>query len=253
MTRHRGRIALLALGVLAVALAAGVAVHLKTGHHQASRRQPPSARSASPAAPVLPAPAGWTLIATVQTGIPRYPRPGGAPDGTVPARWYGMPSALPVIGQQPGWLRVRLSTRPNGSIAWIRRADAAVTATPYRITLSLATRHLELFRADKLVMSAPAGIGTGSDPTPAGQFFAAFFERSPGSGYGPFILVTSAHSETITDWENSGDAVVGIHGPLGARIGPAGAAVSHGCIRLPVGDLIRLRVIPAGTPITITA
>jgi len=80
------------------------------------------------------------------------------------------------------------------------------------------------------------------------------FEGSPSAGYGPFILVTSAHSDAISDWEGSGDAVIGIHGPLGegSLIGTTGAALSHGCIRLQVPDLTRLRSVPVGTPITIT-
>jgi len=68
-------------------------------------------------------------------------------------------------------------------------------------------------------------------------------------------MVTSARSEAIGDWEGSGDAVIGIHGPLGgaALIGADGARISHGCIRLKDGALLRLRVIPAGTPIDIVA
>jgi hypothetical protein len=37
-----------------------------------------------------------------------------------------------------------------------------------------------------VVVNAPAGIGTGTDPTPPGQFFVAFYEQSLGPGYGPF-------------------------------------------------------------------
>ena len=78
---------------------------------------------------------------------------------------------------------------------------------------------------------------------------------SPGPGYGPFVLVTSDHSDTITDWENSGDAIIGIHGPITSHddslIGTTGAAISHGCIRLHDADLAQLSVIPAGTPIDI--
>ena len=82
----------------------------------------------------------------------------------------------------------------------------------------------------------------------------AFFEASPNPGYGPFILVTSAHSQTITSWDGSGDAVIGIHGPLGANtlIGTTGAYISHGCIRLRIPDLNLLRNVPAGSPIAIT-
>ena len=107
-------------------------------------------------------------------------------------------------------LEVRLATRPNGSSAWVREADVTVAATPYWISVDLATRHLALFRLGQQIMSAPAGVGTGEDPTPPGQYFVAFFEASPRPGYGPFILVTSAHSTAIANWEGSGDAVVGI-------------------------------------------
>jgi hypothetical protein len=66
-------------------------------------------------------------------------------------------------------------------------------------------------------------------------------------------VVTSAHSEAISDWEGSGDAVIGIHGPLGgdALIGADGARISHGCLRLKDNDPLRLRVVPVGTPIDV--
>jgi len=199
-------------------------------------------------------PAGWSMIATTKGTIPRFATPGSPRDGTVPGRWYGSLSSLPVIGQQPGWFRVRLVTRPNGSTAWVRAADVTITDTPYRIVVNLAADHLQLYRLGKQIMNAPAAIGTKQDPTPAGQYFVAMFEQSPSAGYGPFILVTSAHSNAISDWEGSGDAVIGIHGPLGqaSLIGTKGAALSHGCIRLRLPDLARLRQVPVGTPITIT-
>ena len=203
----------------------------------------------------LAASGGWSLIATTKGTIPRYVSAGGRQDGTIPARWYGAVSALPVIAQQPGWLEVRVASRPNGSSAWVRQADVTVSSTPYWISVDLATRHLALFRLGRQIMSAPAGVGTGEDPTTQGQYFVAFFEASPSPGYGPFILVTSAHSTSIANWEGSGDAVVGIHGPLGAEglIGTTGAYLSHGCIRIPIQNLVRLRNVPAGSPISICA
>jgi len=65
-------------------------------------------------------------------------------------------------------------------------------------------------------------------------------------------MVTSAHSP-ISDWEGSGDAIIGIHGPLGmdAVIGLTGARVSYGCIRLHDSTLVNLRNVPPGTPIDI--
>jgi lipoprotein-anchoring transpeptidase ErfK/SrfK len=215
-----------------------------------------TARAASPGviAPVS-VPAGSSLLATVKGTIRRYAAPGREQDGTVPGRWYGATSVLPVISRRPGWYQVRLATRPNGSTAWVRAADVTVSTTPYRIVIDLSTRHLKLLRAGKVIMNVPAGIGTKQDPTPAGHYFVAMFEHSPSAGYGPFILVTSAHSEAIRDWQGTGDAVVGIHGPLGeaGRIASGGAALSHGCVRLQVPDLRRLRPVPVGTPIAIVA
>ena len=197
--------------------------------------------------------AGQTQIVTVRTAVQRYVRPDGSPDGIVPPSWYGAASVLPVLAQRPGWVEVELATRPNGSTAWIQRGSSVeMAATPYRITISLSARRLQLFRLGRLVMTASAAIGTAQYQTPTGKFFLAFFERSPSPGYGPFIIVTSAHSPAISDWEGSGDAVIGIHGPLGSVIGAAGARITHGCIRLDDADLARLRDVPAGTPIVIT-
>jgi lipoprotein-anchoring transpeptidase ErfK/SrfK len=258
----------LMLGAAAAIAAGGVVTALVVLPGSAAQQAAPARFAAAPAAASLPSHAGtervarpapipvrpgWTLIATLRTAVPRYARPGGRPEGTVAATWYGRPCSLPVIGQQPGWVRVRLATRPNGSTAWLRTTRLTFSQTPFLIVVDLAARRVRMLSAGHLVMNAPAGIGTGTDPTPAGQFFVAFYEQSPGAGYGPFILVTSAHSDAISDWEDSGDAIVGIHGPLGADIGRTGLAVSHGCIRLSVLDLVQLAGLPSGTPITITA
>jgi lipoprotein-anchoring transpeptidase ErfK/SrfK len=171
--------------------------------------------------------------------------------------WEYRPSILPVIATRPGWVQVRLPERPNGSTAWLPVGDVTVRSTPYRIVINVTTRRLTLYKAGKVLVSAPAGIGMSGDPTPLGHYFVAFDEPppQPNPGYGPFIMVTSAHSPSISDWEGSGDAVIGIHGPLGddAEIGTAGAKVSHGCIRLHDQALRGLSRVPPGTPIYVAA
>ena len=198
--------------------------------------------------------AGATLLAALRGTAGRYASPGGARTGWIPGKWYGAQSVLPVIGSSPGWVRVRLAQRPNGSTAWVPDSEVELRSTPYRIVVDLAARRLSLYSDDKQVFSAPAGIGTVSDPTPAGQYFVAFFEAPPTAAYGAFVIVTSAHSEAISDWEETGDALIGIHGPLGGDylIGENGARISHGCIRLPEADLLRLRMVFPGTPISIS-
>ncbi len=196
-----------------------------------------------------------TVLAAIRFTTPRYAAPGVRGAGQVPATWWGVPSVLPVVATRPGWVEVRLAQRPNGSTSWLPASAVRLSSTGYRIVISLSIMRLTLYRDGRPLLSAPAGIGTTDDPTPAGHYFVAFDEPPPvpNPGYGPFILVTSAHSPAIGDWEGSGDAVIGIHGPLGddSEIGTAGARISHGCIRLHDKDLLRLRQVPPGTPIDI--
>jgi lipoprotein-anchoring transpeptidase ErfK/SrfK len=165
----------------------------------------------------------------------------------------GAASILPVIAQQPGWVQVRLAQRPNGSTAWVPAGDVSLASDPYYLVIDVTTTHLGLFKDGQEIANFPVGVGVAGAPTPTGQFFLALFARAPSPGYGNFVIVTSGHSNTYSDWEQSGDAITAIHGSLGAdaAIGTRGARVSHGCIRLHNVDLARLRDVPAGTPIDI--
>lgn len=194
-----------------------------------------------------------TLVATLPHSEPALASPGGQRTGTVPGSWLGAPSMLPVLAQQGGYLEVRLAQRPNGSTAWISAQGITLGATAYKIVVDLGTEHLLLYRSGTLVMNAPAGIGTLADPTPEGNFFLAFDAKAPSPDWGSFIMVTSGHSNAISDWEESGDAIMAIHGPLGAdsAIGTTGARVSHGCVRLHEADLAQLAVVPPGSPIVV--
>ena len=116
-----------------------------------------------------------SVVATLTETAPDSAVPGGPQTGTVPATWYGAPSALPVLARVPGYLEVRLAQRPNGSTAWIASSAATLSSTPYRIVVDLATEHLMLYKAGHLLMNAPAGVGTVEDPTPTGNFFVVLF------------------------------------------------------------------------------
>ena len=154
----------------------------------------------------------------------RYPHPGATAAGLVPATWYGARSTLPVVATRPGWTaprrwrpgwQVRLAQRPNGSTAWVPASDVSLSTTPYRIVINLATTHLTLYKDSRMVFSA--------------------------------------HSDAISNWQGSDDAVIGIHGPLGSdkEIGSTGARISHGCIRPHENDLLKLRDVPPGSPVDI--
>lgn len=226
-----------------------VAATVAHGHTNAPVPAPPA-----PAMDVGLVPAS-TTVATTDGAIPGYAAPGQPSDMTVPGNWYGYPSALPVVAVQPGWFEVRLAQRPNGSTTWVQASDVTLGTTPYAIVVDLTTEHLTVYENGTQLFDFPAGVGAPDDPTPTGNYFLAFQEPPPDPSYGAFILVTSDHSDSIADWDGSGDAIIGIHGPItsgdDALIGTTGAAISHGCIRLHDADLSQLANIPAGTPINV--
>jgi lipoprotein-anchoring transpeptidase ErfK/SrfK len=221
-------------------------------HHATAVVAPPSTTTTTTTAPAVPV---STTVATAHGDIPGSPAPGAPSTTTVPGSWYGYPSVLPVIAQTAGWLEVRLAQRPNESTAWVPTADVTLSTTPYRIVIDLTTEHLAVYQSGKEIDDFPAGIGTPDDPTVTGNFFMTMQVPPPDPSYGPFVLVTSAHSNSITDWDGSGDAIIAIHGPIDSYddslIGTTGAQISHGCVRLHDSDLAQLASIPAGTPIDI--
>jgi lipoprotein-anchoring transpeptidase ErfK/SrfK len=220
-----------------------------TSRHLAAAKYPPPA--ADPLAP------SSTVVATTNGDIPGYPSPGEPSNMTVPGSWYGYFSILPVIGAQQGWYEVRLAQRPNGSTTWVQANDVTLGSTPYAIVIDLSTEHLMVYDDGTMISDFPAGIGAPDDPTPTGNYFVAMKVPPPSPAYGAFVLATSDHSDSITDWEDSGDAIIGIHGPIDSYddslIGNTGAAISHGCVRLHDADLATLANIPAGTPINIVS
>jgi lipoprotein-anchoring transpeptidase ErfK/SrfK len=180
-------------------------------------------------------------------------RPGGPTRLHIPGHWLHARTILPVLGAQAGWVHVRLAQRPNESTAWVRNKYVTLATDPYHIVIDLSSTHLQLYKDGRRVGNFPVGVGLAANPTPTGQYFVALFARAPSSEWGSFVIVTSAHSNTISDWEASGDAITAIHGPLGsdAQIGTTGARVSHGCVRMHNANLLHLRLVPAGTPIDI--
>ena len=143
---------------------------------------------------------------------------------------------LPVIDRQPGWYEVRLAQRPNESTAWVPAGDLRLATDSYHIVVDLCSRHVRLFKNGQQIGNFPAGIGVPARPHPPQRVLRCLVcSGALTRPYGAFVMVTSAHSNTISDWEQSGDALTAIHGPLGAdaAIGTTGAQVSHGCVRLP--------------------
>ena len=151
------------------------------------------------------------------------------------------------------WLRVRLPVRPNNTTGWVP-ADAVSSLQPVNTWLKISTKtfKITLVKNGKKVFSAPIGVGQSQWPTPKGQFYIRAKLKGyggAGSVYGPLAYITSATSDTLTDWPGGG--LVGVHGTNSPGIIPG--RISHGCVRLKNADILKLeKLMPVGTPITIT-
>jgi len=198
-----------------------------------------------------------SLIATPKAPTLGFASPYAAsPFEIVPSSWENQPSALPVVGTFPGWLEVRLLPGVSTArTAWVAASNVSISETPYRVVVDLSSARLLVFRRAHLILCAPAGIGTATDPTPAGHFFVTLFAQPPNPGYGPFVVLTSATAVSVSDWEQSGAPLVTIEGSLGSAdpIRQGDARITTGAIRLLDSDLGRLRPVPTGTPVDVVA
>lgn len=195
----------------------------------------------------------WTTLATLHVPVLGYSEPSTLGRARFVGSSWTSPLTVPVLARHDNWLKVPLIGRPNGQTTWILANDVSLTRTPYCIVVDLSRKRLLLFEKRKLRLYAPAGIGTSQTPTPSGDYFVAFFAQSPNPSYGPFVIVTSGFSKTVSDWEEDGTPVITLNGPRGSdrQIASGGASISPGSVRLLDEDLERLRSVPNGTPVNV--
>lgn len=148
------------------------------------------------------------------------------------------------------WVKVLISQLPNGTAGWLpRSALAGFRTATTRLVIDRERFVATLYRNGKAVFSARVGVGTTTNPTPAGHFYIR--ERLSNFNdpvYGPIAFGTSARSPTLTDWPGGG--VVGIHGTNAPQLIPG--RISHGCVRMRNEDIVRLAAqLPIGTPIVV--
>jgi hypothetical protein len=148
------------------------------------------------------------------------------------------------------WMRVRIPKRPNGRTGWVKAShlsDLRVVRTKLRV--NRRTLRATLFLSGNVIWSSPIGVGKSATPTPGGRFWVR--ELLPNLGgkglYGPYAFGTAAYS-VLSDWPGGG--VVGIHGTNQPQLIPG--RPSHGCIRVPNRNILRLvKLMPIGTPVEI--
>jgi hypothetical protein len=148
------------------------------------------------------------------------------------------------------WVRVRLAILPNSATGWVRRgALGRYRLLRTRLVVDRGRLRATLFRAGRPIFRSIIGVGQSHWPTPRGHFYV----REVLSGYnmpayGPIAMGLSARSPVLTDWPGGG--FIGIHGTNAPGILPG--RVSHGCIRMPNSNILRLRrLMPLGTPVQV--
>jgi hypothetical protein len=152
--------------------------------------------------------------------------------------------------QQRLWIRVPLSTIPNGLSGWVLRSavgDLHIIRT--HLVIDRARLTAVLLRNGSPVFRERVGLGQPQWPTPRGEFYVRVrLDHFLDPMYGPVAFGTNARQPWLTDWPSGG--VVGIHGTDAPQLLPG--RVSHGCIRLRNDAIRRLaRLMPLGTPVTI--
>lgn len=157
-----------------------------------------------------------------------YTRPGGPAIAWLSPRQAGGDTWLPVIEQQPGWVRVLLPSQPNGATGWLTSSGLDRAHTTHEIRVHRRSGRLRLFTDGRLTGTWPIATGTDQCPTPAGRTFLldAVAERG-------------ASPQTIPLAANSAD-------PLSCT-GPTGTVAFHPDDVLPEGQPCGacLRVPPA--------
>ena len=213
-----------------------------------------------------PAPPTAAPVAFAAAAVQPIPRPGldYSFAQTTPTGWlfrnptyFGNPLVMVVTGVEGDWLQVAIPARPNGQVGWVRATDVNVTQHRFHAELVLSERLFTVWDDTTPVAQTNVVVGTDNTPTPLGTHYisekitAAAAGVSPGGAYGPWILATSAYSETLDQFDG-GLPVIAFHGTNAP--GLIGSAASNGCIRMP-NDVVTLlaETIPPGTPVTVRA
>ncbi|SNQ49659.1 Ykud domain-containing protein [Frankia canadensis] len=254
--RHRCACGPLAAGLLAVEMIAVGMLSACAGGDPPAPRPPTTTTPAAHAPRPTAAPAaGRHLVAwAVNPEITWYadPNQDTARGRLANPNEQGAPLVFAVVRRWADWLQVLLPVRPNGSRGWLRAADVRLSETPYALRVDRAAHRLTVLRDGAVLARLPVGIGTGTTPTPSGEFYLTELLRpsDPAGPWGPLAFGLSGFSDVITSF-NGADGIIGLHGTN--RPDLVGTDASLGCVRLRNEDIIKLAgMVPVGTPVAIS-
>ena len=142
------------------------------------------------------------------------------------------------------WDEIDVPGRPNGQTGWVESSWLGPVKTSHTLILvNTSAEKLFLYRAGKLIFTAPVGTGNiaNNTATPPGHFWIdeAFPSSSP--FYGPWAFGTTDYAN---DTEFPDGSIVGVHGTNEPWLIPGDP--SHGCVRLKNPYILRLKQLLGG-------
>ncbi|HVU73492.1 MAG TPA: L,D-transpeptidase [Mycobacteriales bacterium] len=150
---------------------------------------------------------------------------------------------------QTGWFKVIVPDRSNKKLGWAKQTDLAGYKIKQWLEINTESHKMALIKGTTCVRVFPVAVGKASTATPHGYFFVNDRLAAPNAAYGHHILGTSAYSPAFVTFGGL-DAAIGIHGT--DEDSSVGHAVSHGCVRMHIGDSDWLYPrIKLGTPVFI--
>jgi lipoprotein-anchoring transpeptidase ErfK/SrfK len=168
---------------------------------------------------------------------------------------FGSRLSLRAVAQSRNLVKVRLPSRNNRQMGWVRTRDVTLHSSHYVITIELRSRRLTVRKDNRRIARFPVGIGRPRTPTPTGEFTITdiIAITQPHSAYGPYAFVLSAYSKQLPHFMG-GRGQIGLHGTNQPKLlrGNLSRRVSHGCIRMYNHHARTLaRLLDVGTPVNI--
>ena len=166
--------------------------------------------------------------------------------------YFKNPLVFDVVHDDGDWLEVSLLARPNEQTGWVKRTDVTLSTTHYHLVLKVSTFDLTAFDGDKTVAETKVVVGTPGTPTPTGTFYLT--EKIPRTRAATTDHGSWPRAPTPRPWPASTAGCPRSRST--ARTDPQliGTQASNGCVRMPDAVDVQLaQLLPAGTPVTITA
>ncbi len=180
----------------------------------------------------------------------------GVPYGAKPQLFNptheGLPVVFLVLEEQPGWLKVRVSSRPNNLVLWIQSGQVSLRTVPNRVVVEVGARRVTVYHGDEVLLQEMVAVGTSRTPTPLGEFFVDGIVPLTGNGpYGAGQVSVAGFSDVLQSF-GGGVGQIALHGTN--RPDLLGQNVSNGCVRLSNDSISKMMMLaPLGTPVTVVA